>query len=279
MDLEAAIDELYGAGREDFVAGRDALAKQLRSDGDRDAADRVKALRKPTVAAWAVDRLARDEAGDMRRLVDSVDELRDAQEAAMGGDAARLREASAEHRELLERLVGAAEKALGEQGTATVDKVRETLQAASVDEDARDDLLRGRLTKELAGGAFDPFASMHDVPLRERPAKREKRPAKDAKRSATPKKERPAPAKPAKPAKPARPARSEGSLRELRKARADLEGATKRAAAAERRMERAQTAFAQAQEKRDEARGALGDALSERDGLEATVRRLEREDD
>src|SRR5262249_51214976 len=155
--------------------------KRLRKDGDREAADRVKALRKPTVAAWAVDQLARDEAGDVEALLDSVEALRDAQEAALGGDADRLRAASAEHREILDRLVGAAEKALGESGSATVDKVRETLQAASIDAQARDDLARGRLTKEMAGGAFD-LGSLPDVPARKR-----SRPAKPASKKGAPK--------------------------------------------------------------------------------------------
>ena len=47
------IDELYGLPLEDFVAQRDALAKRLRADGDRDAAAAVKKLPKPTRAAWA----------------------------------------------------------------------------------------------------------------------------------------------------------------------------------------------------------------------------------
>jgi hypothetical protein len=281
MDLDDDIDRLYDGEREAFVPKRDELAKRLRKDGDREAAERVKGLRKPTVAAWAVDRLARDEAKDVQRLVDSVDTLRDAQEAALGGDATRLRDASAEHRDVLDKLVGAAERALGEEGTPTVDKVRETLQAASVDEAAREDLLRGRLTKEMTGGTFDPFSSMGDVELPERAPRKAKkaaaakpagRAAKGADRVTDRVKETRAEKPPPAPAKPAR------SLRELRKARADLTGATKRAASAERRLERAQAAFAQAEEKRDEARSALEDALSERDGLEATVRRLERED-
>jgi hypothetical protein len=281
MDLDDEIDALYAGDRDDFVPARDELAKRLRKDGDREAADRVKALRKPTVAAWAVDRLARDEADDVQALLESVDELRDAQQDALGGDPARFREASAAHREILDRLVGAAARALGDEGTAaTVDKVRETLQAAPVDEETREDLARGRLTKELSGGAFD-LGSFADVPLKKRPAK--KGGAKRARAGsgaaakgggsggAAPAKGR------AKPREGAKPARSDTSRRDLRKARAELEAARKRAEAAERRHERAQAAFFAAEEKRDEARRALEDALSERDGLEATVRRLERE--
>ncbi|HEX6580351.1 MAG TPA: hypothetical protein VF195_05715, partial [Actinomycetota bacterium] len=59
--LEGRIDELYGLPLERFTAERDALAKELASAGDRDGAARVKALRKPVVAAWAVNLLARED--------------------------------------------------------------------------------------------------------------------------------------------------------------------------------------------------------------------------
>ncbi len=54
------IDELYGVPLEDFVAARDELAKELIAAGDGDEAKRVKSLRKPTVTAWTLNRLARE---------------------------------------------------------------------------------------------------------------------------------------------------------------------------------------------------------------------------
>jgi hypothetical protein len=52
-------DELYGLALDAFVPERDALAKRLRADGRRDEANEVKALRKPSVAAWAVNQAVR----------------------------------------------------------------------------------------------------------------------------------------------------------------------------------------------------------------------------
>ena len=52
-------DALYGLPLEDFVAERDALAKRLRGEGRREDAQAVKALAKPTVAAWAVNQAVR----------------------------------------------------------------------------------------------------------------------------------------------------------------------------------------------------------------------------
>src|SRR5205085_11546398 len=46
------VDELYAAPPDEFVARRDARAKELRASGDRAAvADAVKKLRKPSVSA------------------------------------------------------------------------------------------------------------------------------------------------------------------------------------------------------------------------------------
>ena len=51
--VEQAAEELYGLPPGEFTSARDKRAKELRGDGERDAANAVKALRKPTVAAWA----------------------------------------------------------------------------------------------------------------------------------------------------------------------------------------------------------------------------------
>lgn len=57
-EMENAIAGLYSGSLEDFVRGRDSLAKQLRSAGRREAASIVKTLRKPSRVAWALDAAA-----------------------------------------------------------------------------------------------------------------------------------------------------------------------------------------------------------------------------
>ena len=59
MDLDAAVDELYGLAPEEFLARRTALAATAKRAGDVGLARQITALRKPTVAAWAVNLLAR----------------------------------------------------------------------------------------------------------------------------------------------------------------------------------------------------------------------------
>ena len=57
--LAVALDELYGADPDAFLARRTELTKQARTAGDATAAKRIGALRKPTRSAYAINRLAR----------------------------------------------------------------------------------------------------------------------------------------------------------------------------------------------------------------------------
>ena len=53
------VDELYGLPLDRFTPERNALARELRNLGERERGAEVAALRKPSVAAWAVNQLAR----------------------------------------------------------------------------------------------------------------------------------------------------------------------------------------------------------------------------
>ncbi|HXS45756.1 MAG TPA: hypothetical protein VN751_14105, partial [Solirubrobacteraceae bacterium] len=68
MADDDAVDRLYGLAPGEFVPERDALAKALRADGRRDEAAAVKALAKPTVAAWAVNQAVRSQPRRAREL-------------------------------------------------------------------------------------------------------------------------------------------------------------------------------------------------------------------
>src|SRR5438128_1632089 len=73
-DLDAQIDALYGLSLGEFTAERDALARRLRKEGDREGADAVKRLAKPSAAAWLVNQLARRHGGEMGELLDAAAE-------------------------------------------------------------------------------------------------------------------------------------------------------------------------------------------------------------
>ncbi|MEO5813735.1 MAG: hypothetical protein ABIT20_00505 [Gemmatimonadaceae bacterium] len=73
-DLATAILAVYQAPLEDFISQRDALAKQLRTDKRRDEATVVKALRKPSRMAWALDGVAREDPASIERLAAAIGE-------------------------------------------------------------------------------------------------------------------------------------------------------------------------------------------------------------
>src|SRR5918995_1419014 len=84
--VDEAAEELYGLPPGEFTRARDERAKKLRKSGDREAADAVKALRKPTVAAWALDQLARQRGKELGRLLTAGEGLRGGARARRGTD-------------------------------------------------------------------------------------------------------------------------------------------------------------------------------------------------
>ena len=164
--LEEAIDRLYGLPLEDFTAERDALARRMRREGRREAAERVRGLRKPTVAAWAVNQVMRTQPGAARALLEAGERLRQAHAGLAAGqaDADELRRAAEAERAAVADLAEAAQGLLTAQGrplsAETLDRVRETLHAASVDDDARADVTAARVSRERRAVALDGLAPM-----------------------------------------------------------------------------------------------------------------------
>ncbi|MDQ3857007.1 MAG: hypothetical protein M3327_00940, partial [Actinomycetota bacterium] len=133
---------------------RDALAGRLRREGDRPGGDAVARLQKPSLAAWAINRVARARPGDVRALVEAAERVRTVQTTGTGDFAA----ASAAQREAIRTVSAAAGEALREAGRpvteATLDKVARTLAAAVAEDGLRSELERGTLTRELEPAGF-----------------------------------------------------------------------------------------------------------------------------
>ncbi|MER7251778.1 hypothetical protein [Kribbella sp. NPDC000426] len=155
MDFEEAADALYAASAADFIATRNELAKQLKADGDPVGSTRLKAMRKPTVAAWVTNLVARKAPDELDDLLALGDEFREAT-ADLDGD--RLRELTPKRHELLDKLAKEAVRLAGEDGqkiSADVgQKLRETLDAALVDPAAGDAVREGRLSSALRHVGF-----------------------------------------------------------------------------------------------------------------------------
>ena len=149
------IDDLYGAPLDRFVPQRTEMTKALRKEGRREEAAEVAALRKPSVAAWAVNQLIRTQARSVKDLFDAGDALRRAHEQAASGrgDAQALRKATQEERAAVDTLIEAARGLLTSDGhelsPSVIDRVAETLRAAALDPDARAQVGDGRLEREL----------------------------------------------------------------------------------------------------------------------------------
>src|SRR5687768_27610 len=131
MDTEAEIDHLYGVPLDEFVQGRNELAKRLTKEGDRDAAARVKGLRKPTVGAWALNQAVRRRRTETKELLETGERLRAAHEQLLsGGDAGELREAMKDERRLTSAIADCAEAIAsesGKSGPALRERVRASL--------------------------------------------------------------------------------------------------------------------------------------------------------
>jgi hypothetical protein len=150
VDVEGEARGLYALMPEEFVAARDALAAQARADGDRDAAARIKALRRPTVVAWLANLLARERPDEVRELGRIGAALREATATLSGDD---LKALSRQQQRLVSALVGqAVELAAASGRTVGADArrgVEDTIRAALADADAAEALAAATLSDGL----------------------------------------------------------------------------------------------------------------------------------
>src|SRR5262249_43196604 len=155
------LNELFQAPESEFTSKRNDLAKSLREDGEGEAADWVKSLKKPSKAAWLVNQLAARKPKEVAELLEAGEELRHAQQELLAGapDRNKLRDAAASEQRVIDSLMRTAE-AIGREhkaGAQILTRVGETLQAASGDPDVAEAIENGHLLKEqrsvgLAGG-------------------------------------------------------------------------------------------------------------------------------
>jgi hypothetical protein len=154
MRVVTDVDRLFAVPLEDFVAERKQVAKELRAAGDREAAAEVAKLPKPTPPAWALNQLAREEPDLVGAWLDVAEELRE----VSANPGAGLREAMAAHRDATRSLVAMVRDRARPGGKPLsepmLDRVRELLQAATVDASVADALRRGVLVESGSPPAF-----------------------------------------------------------------------------------------------------------------------------
>jgi hypothetical protein len=151
--------DLYAEPPDDFVTSRNALAKQLKADGDEATAAIVAKLRRPTVAASVVNLAARAHPGLVRELLDAGGRLAGAQRQLLSGKAAAakdLRTTGDERRRIVRELTDAAIATASEAGRAVDhlrDEVAGTFEAATLDDELGDRLREGTVEKAVTPSA------------------------------------------------------------------------------------------------------------------------------
>jgi hypothetical protein len=160
VSLDDDLDTLYAVRPEEFTSLRKELAAAARKRGDADAAKAIAAARRPTVAAWVVNSLVRDDPTAQRRMSDLSEALR-AAHAEMNGP--RIRELTSAQRKLVHELVERAFAAAGVSAVSAAlrDDVTATLQAAIADADVAGRL--GRLAKAEEWSGFGDFGASSAV--------------------------------------------------------------------------------------------------------------------
>ncbi|WP_285245806.1 hypothetical protein [Pseudarthrobacter sp. fls2-241-R2A-127] len=149
-------DRLYAGDLDGFITARATAAKEAAGQ-DKELAAAVRALAKPSVAAWAVNMLTRERPDILAGLSALGERMRSAQESL---DAAGLRSLARERRTLLAAAVDTARTVAAEQGRPIsgpmAADVEETLRALTADEGAAAAVASGRLLKVLAADGVNP---------------------------------------------------------------------------------------------------------------------------
>ncbi|MCC9206352.1 hypothetical protein [Arthrobacter sp. zg-Y769] len=266
--LGAAVAGLYALLPSEFTAARNSRAADAARAGDKELAKRIKALPKPSTAAWLVNLLADRRREDLEQVLELGAALREAQEDL---DQKQLRRLSTERQRLLRAIVREARSLAAELdhpvSESLAAEAEQTLWAAMTDPSAADAVASGQLVRSLAasgweevdldGAVADPDSVPHGAggrsgtrPLSGRGAAGQD---KDAGQDTAAVRRRQAEAQ-----------------RAVRKAQAELE----EAANGERQ---AQEALDAAQQQVDESAGRRDELTDEIDELRERIRQLERE--
>ncbi|AWZ24337.1 MULTISPECIES: hypothetical protein [Rhodococcus] len=160
-DLDSVADALYGLDPGDFVAARSEFAAQAREAGDRELTAAIGRLRKPTVAAWMVNLLARERADELAALLDIGSALRTAQRRLSGSE---MRKLSEQRRRVVAALERDAGRLAADRGrTVSESALREvgrTLNAALSDPDIGEQVRQGRLDAIVESDGFGDLSAM-----------------------------------------------------------------------------------------------------------------------
>ena len=152
-ELASVATELYGRPLREFIEHRTAAAREL----DKPLAASVRALRKPSPAAWLVDQLVRSDAAEIAAAIALGVDL---QRAQTDGDGERIRDLSRRHRDEVRNLTESARTIAVSSGltasAAVLDGVAQTVSAGMSDAGAAAAIRSGLLVRSLRSTGFEP---------------------------------------------------------------------------------------------------------------------------
>lgn len=152
--------ELYGVPPAEFVERRDQATRDAKQAGDRELADAISGLRKPTTAAWALNSFVRAHATTIDDLLELAGRLRAAVGRGAGDD---IRELMRERSRAIAEVVAAVRRHAEEHGrplSASVDnQVERTLRAAMASHDDAARVRSGSLATALEASGLDSLGS------------------------------------------------------------------------------------------------------------------------
>jgi hypothetical protein len=157
------VDALFTLPLPEFTAARHALVRRLKQDKRGDEAERVQALAKPSVSAWAVNQLYWKHRNTFDRLLAAGARLSQAHAAQLSGKSADVHVALTARREAVSDLLRLTDILLRDAGhnasPETMRRIGTTLETLS----APGAPAPGRLTEDVAPLGFESMAALVPV--------------------------------------------------------------------------------------------------------------------
>lgn len=164
LDLHGEVDKLYQAPLAEFTASRNALAARIKAAHGADAAAHVKALVKPSIAAWVLNQLYWRHQAEFMALLMAGDGLRLVQQQRLGGAEVDVAPATRARQTAMDTLLALAIDILKDGGHAPSPDMRQRL-LGSLDALAAYGTgslapRAGRLTEDVPAPGFAAFAGL-----------------------------------------------------------------------------------------------------------------------
>jgi hypothetical protein len=157
-------DSLFTLPLAEFTAARNALLKRLKQEKRNDEAEKIRALSKPSVSAWAVNQLYWKHREEFDQLLDAGVRLQKTHALQLAGKTADLRAVMEARREAVAILLRRADQLLSEGGHSptpdTMRRIQTTLETLSTNSAVSKTVQPGRLTEDMGPLGFESMVAL-----------------------------------------------------------------------------------------------------------------------